>query len=148
MVANEGHAKRVRFWTTMLVALFASTAAAEKPRYVEGQVWEYRTRMGDEGSLLKIQSIESNAAFAAPVYHISVVGFRFANPRVKPELPHVPVGQATLDASVTSLSTRSAVFPEFRAGIDEWRAAKGGVFTISVAEIVDLIDKQTVSAGP
>jgi len=125
--------------------------AAPARSYAQGQVWEYRSRPGEGKSLLKIQRIGTVPGLEAngPVYHISVNGLKLA-PHVAGVLPHVPVSRETLDASVTRLSTRRPDFPGIEAGIEEWRQAQGGVFTISVAEIVELIDRSTrgLPAGP
>jgi hypothetical protein len=131
----------------VMAALFGAAQPAT-PRYAEGQVWEYRTRPGEEASLLKIQRIEDHPAFASggPVYHISVIGVRLG-PQIASILPHLPVSRTTLDASVTRLSTRQAEFPSPDEGIAEWRQARGGVFTISMAEILDFV-QQTVSPPP
>ena len=86
-------------------------------------------------------------AKSGPVIHISVVGFHVMNPRMTPVLPHAPVTTQTLDESVTALSATTPAFPDAGPGIAQWKEAKGGVFTISVAQIVDLIDKQTAHAG-
>jgi hypothetical protein len=40
------------------MAAGAMAATPTVDRYAEGQVWEYQTRPGDQGSLLKIQKIE------------------------------------------------------------------------------------------
>jgi hypothetical protein len=128
--------------------IFAALSGQSPPaKYSEGQVWEYKTRVGDEGSLLKIQRIEQDPAFQkyGPIYHISVVGVHLRNPTITPMLPHAPVSRATLDASVTKLSPDRREFPSADAGIEEWRQAHGGVFTISVAEIVEVLDQQTAS---
>ena len=116
--------------------------------YAEGQVWEYRTRPGEEGSLLKIQRIEQHPAFSAQggIYHISIVGLRLSGATQIRALPHAPVSRQTLDASVTRLATRSPDFPDAEEGIAHWRAAQGGVFTITVAEIAEMLD-QSLSAG-
>lgn len=131
-----------------ICAFFVVSGQALPAPYAEGQVWEYRTRPGDEGSLLKIQRIERDPAFekSGPVYHISVVGFHLQNPTVLPMLPHAPVTKQTLDASVTALSKSDRPFPPAEAGIEEWRQAQGGVFTISVAEIIDILDRQVAAA--
>jgi hypothetical protein len=134
---------------TCLAGFLALTAQTAPPRYAVGQIWEYKTRPGDEGSLLKIQAIEDDPAFAklGPVYHISVIGFHFHNPRMTPVLPHSPVSRETLDASVTRMTTNKATFPDVEAGIEEWHKARGGVFTIGVAQIVEIIDAQTEHFG-
>lgn len=128
--------------------LVALSGQSPMTPYTEGQVWEFKTRAGDEGSLLKIQRIDRDPAFAksGPVYHISVVGFRLRNPTIVPMLPHAPVSRATLDASVTRLSNSTPEFPPVDAGIAEWRQANGGVFTISIAEIIEVLDQQMAAA--
>lgn len=117
----------------------AAPAAAER-HYSEGQVWEYRTRPNEPGSLLKIQRIEQRGEAHGPVYHISLIGLQLG--RDAPEaLPHAPVSRETLDASVTRLSNSRADFPAVEEGIAEWRAATGGVFTITVAEIAAVVEE-------
>jgi len=136
----------------LVIALSILVSAAVQPpsieRYAEGQVWEYRTRPGDEGSLLKIQRVEpypnAPAGDALRVYHISIIGVRLGPEHAPTDLQHLPVSEVTLDASVTRRSESTAAFPTSDEGIAEWRAAQGGVFTISVAEIVGIVD-QTVS---
>lgn len=119
---------------------------ASPPEYVEGQVWEYRTRPQDAGSLLKVQRVEMMGA--KKVYHISVVGVHFEAPGFVGILPHLPVSDETLDASVTKLSTEKRDFPTsaLDQGIEQWRKARGGVFTIPVSQIVGIIDEQTAKA--
>ncbi|HEX8216248.1 MAG TPA: hypothetical protein VF577_02170 [Allosphingosinicella sp.] len=134
------------------VMLMCGTGGAEEPQarfdYAEGQVWEYRTRPGEEGSRLRIQRIErvGEAASRGPVYHISVSGVRLG-PGIAPMLPHAPVARETLDASVTRLAERQELsFSSADPGIAEWRAARGGVFTIPVAEIVATAE-QAIARG-
>ena len=133
---------------TMLAAVFAIgaftilTGFSEPDRYAAGQIWEYRTRPSDMGSLLKVQHVENHEVLGT-VYHISVIGIRLRNPEMHPELPHTPVSRETLDASVTELSTKTPVFPKPEDGIAQWRADDGGVFTIPVADIVEIVDRQT-----
>ncbi|MEA3057295.1 MAG: hypothetical protein QOF34_110, partial [Sphingomonadales bacterium] len=110
--------------------LSAGAATYAEPRqngYQVGQVWEYRTRPEDAGSLLRIQKIEEIPASAkvGPVYHISVIGVHFGGSLAGAELQHLPVSRETLDASVTRLSSSKAAFPDPSAGIAEWRSAKG-----------------------
>ena len=127
----------------------AGGAVAQADRYAEGQVWEYRTRPGDEASILKIQKIETGGAYekVGPVYHISVIGFKLTNPAVVPVLQQAPVTRATLDASVTRLSPRKDAFPDATEGIASWRKANGGVYTISVAQIIDGTELATRNLG-
>ena len=111
-------------------------------QYSEGQVWEYRTRPTEGGSLLKIQKIDHrpSAEEHGPVYHISLIGLQLG-PEVPGALPHAPVSRETLDASVTRLSKSRVAFPAAEEGIAQWRAANGGVFTITVAEIAEIMEQ-------
>ncbi len=125
-----------------LIAVVLLSGFGEPDRYAAGQVWEYRTRPTDTGSLLKIQQAENHPDFEGPVYHISIIGLRFRDTGIDPVVPHTPVSRRTLDASATRLSSETPDFPDPREGIAIWRSDKGGVFTISVAEIVEFVDQQ------
>ena len=138
--------RRLAILGLAMVALTALTGFQEPNRYAAGQVWEYQTRPGDEGSLLKIQRIERAPGRRGLVYHISVIGFRLSNPDVLPVLHHSPVSRATLDASVTRLSSSTAEFPDPSEGIAVWKRNNGGVYDIPVARIIEAIERQT--AGP
>ncbi|MBY0582485.1 MAG: hypothetical protein K2P68_06135 [Sphingomonas sp.] len=129
-----------------LVAL-ALSGQAPPATYVAGQVWEYHTRPQDAGSLLKVQRVEMMGD--KKVYHISIVGVHFSTPGMAGILPHTPVSDETLDASVTQLSTAKRDFPTaaLDEGIEQWRKARGGVFTIPVSQIVGIIDDQTAKAA-
>jgi hypothetical protein len=128
-----------------LGALAITTAGHSETQtvYREGQVWEYRARPEDNGSLLRIQKIETDPVFKkyGPIYHISVIGVRFNGIPLSGELAHLPVSRQTLDASVTRQSTASVTFPDAAPGIAEWRLAKGGVFTIPLSEIIGAVEQ-------
>lgn len=135
----------------LLLALPAEPPIAPEPaRYLEGQVWEYRTRPGEEGSLLKIQAVEDWPG-GGKVYHISVIGVRIAGMRGN-DLQHLPVSELTLNASVTRLSPSTAAFPLADEGMAIWRADRGGVYDIALAEIIAIIDQamggQSASPAP
>lgn len=57
----------------------------------------------------------------------------------------MPVSAATLDASVIKLSASKAAFPTSAVdeGIAEWQRARGGVFSITMSQIIEIIDEQT-----
>jgi len=136
-----------------LVAVLVTACGAAQPgddRYAEGQVWEYRTRPADAGSLMRIQKIEAFPSGGSErVYHISIIGVRLSNPGVQSVLQHLPVSRETLDRSVTRLGS-GGDFPglaQTEEGIATWREAQGGIFTITLAEIVDVVDEQTRDFG-
>ncbi len=109
-------------------------------------MWSYRTRPGDQESLLKIQKVEPTAT--ETIYHISVIGFRLKNPTIAPKIAHTPVSKQSLDASVLLAVDDPGTFPTADPGIAEWRAtAAGSFFTIPVAQIVEMLD-ETSSRSP
>ena len=117
----------------------------DKKHYAEGQVWQYHARPGDTGSTLQINKIE--IAGTREIFHLSVMDVCLENPMVSggvtSELPHFPVSRETLDKSVTSLLAAPPRLIDYQDGYQEWRrafdAGEGGVFTISVAEIVEVV---------
>ena len=127
----------------LLLAVQAESPIAPEPaRYLEGQVWEYRTRPGEEGSRLKIQRVEDwPGGGPGKVYHISVIGVRLGGRRNVTFLQHLPVSELTLNASVVRESPAGAVFPSAEEGIAMWREARGGVFDIPVAEILAVAER-------
>ncbi|MDQ0468247.1 hypothetical protein [Labrys wisconsinensis] len=126
-----------------IVASCAMSAEAAPRKYKVGQVWEYRARDQDKGSLLKIRRIDADIVSAKIgfIYHISIVGITWADERIPPTLAHAPLSGPALDASVTRLSTQSPDFPSATEGIAAWKRAKGGVWTVPVADVVDAVDR-------
>ena len=119
-----------------LAAVFGTTP--DRPPYQPGQVWEYATRPQDSGSRIKIQQIEQ--APDGTIYHISMIGARIGPDGKPAQVAHLPVSRRTLDASVTRLGPQDTAFPDAAEGIATWRENKGGVFTISLAEIADTLE--------
>ena len=115
--------------------------------FAEGQVWEYQNRPGETGSLLKIAKVERDPKLG-DVFHISIVGVKVKGPKgILTELPHAPVARVTLEKSVTKLSKSNVSFPDFQSGYTEWKNAKGGVFNVSVAEIVSFVEQAVSGAS-
>lgn len=139
----------MRLLIALILLMFAPLAAIAAPegapRYGAGQVWEYRTRPADEGSLLRIHSIEQFTS--GEIYHISLIGLAYGRGMADGGVfGHMAVSRETLDQSVTRLSDSPAAFPDPTEGIAQWRAANGGVFTIPIAEIIDGV-MTTITGG-
>ena len=132
-------------WLLIFVALLTCSSVFGADRYAVGQVWEYKTRPEDAGSLLRIAKIEKDPEFGI-VYHISVVGLRITNPKAPggrtTEVVHYPVSKGALDSSVTHLSTSKVTFPDVERGYPFWRSARdqgqAGVYEMPIADIVTL----------
>jgi len=119
-------------------------------QFAEGQVWEYRTRPADAGSLLKIQKIERVPAFArfGPVFHVTIISVHLGKPRDPADtMDHAPFSRGALDASVTKLSASTATFPDAAEGIAEWHKARGGMFMIPVASAVESVAQTLKKSG-
>lgn len=135
----------MNLFVALLGMLGFTVAQQPQPeRYAVGQVWEYTNRPQDIGSLIKIQQIESSSN--GPIYHISMIGVRLKSGGPASVLGHLPVSRQTLDASVTRQSKSSAMFPDAQEGIDTWRRANGGVFTVTLAQAAEFVE-QTLSQG-
>ena len=121
------------------------SGAMAPPKYAVGQIWNYHTRPQDVGSLVKIQQFEMMDG--KPVYHVSIIGVHLGRRDVVGTLPHLPVSDVTLDASVTQQSVKTGDFPESVAeGMAEWRRAHGGGWTIPLDQIVEVVDAQLRAA--
>ena len=123
------------------------SSADQAPPYAEGQVWEYRTRPGEETSTIQINKIEAHPRLNN-IYHISIFGVHVVNyhvpgGRVQTRLPHSPVSEQTLNSSVTRLVDLQTPDPVYLSGYQEWKRVfdegKAGIFTITIAEIVDFV---------
>src|SRR3546814_3123222 len=72
---------------------------------MEGQIWRYQTRPGEEASRLFIARIDHGLS-SQPIYHIYLDGLKLRNPLmaggVQETLPFAPVSREALEASVRS----------------------------------------------
>jgi|SRR6185369_13255437 len=125
------------------MSLLARLGIGRKVEFSEGQVWAYKTRLGEDSSTLLIQKVEANTAIG-PIFHISILDVRIRNSQaaegITTEMSHAPVTRQTLDQSCTRLVGRGTSDERYLDGYAEWKrsfdAGDAGVFTISVAEIV------------
>ena len=141
----------------LLLALLTTSAmigAVNAHDYAAGQQWSYQTRAGEEKSVVVIDLVEQDAKLGA-IYHISILHVNIHKPgsavRKETDLPHVPVSQKTLDASVIALLKTGEPVAAYRQGYAIWKesfdAGKAGVFTIPVTQIIDIIET-TIPKGP
>ena len=112
--------------------------------YAAGQVWKYRTRQGENSSQLYIAKVEPLPQGLA--FHIYVDGLHLKNRRgEQTALPHAPVSEKTLNASVTSLVAENTHIPDISEAYDIWREAydrgDAGIWDIPVAELVTIIEE-------
>lgn len=116
------------------------------PTFEAGQIWRYRTRAGEDQSRACIARVDM-LDNGTPVFHLYLDGVRIANPHVADGsgiqtcLPHVPVSLHTLQASLTELQASQQPMPDISEGWQQWKDAQGGIFTITLAEILDTIEQ-------
>jgi hypothetical protein len=76
------------------------------------------------------------------IVHVRVDGLKVRNPRdeIVPSVEHMPFTRDALLMSVIRLLRSTDTLPTME-GYDRWRADCGGVYTISVADAVSVMEK-------
>jgi hypothetical protein len=137
---------------SLLTVVVASSAHREDPlkevqdtKYKPGQVWSYKTRTNEQKSTITILRVDETPQ-AKRIVHIRVEHVQLTNCRGgnAPDFEHMPFSKEALDQSVLEV-IRSDKVPDFENGYTSWRAAwdakKAGYYTISVAEALDVAQK-------
>jgi len=130
--------------------LMASPAAADEPKYDVGQVWEFEAKGVKPGGLLVVQQVDpadGDENTPIDIYHISIVAELVEGFPNQLQIAHLPVSQQTLDMSVTELSDVELIFAGWEPGWAEWQKAQGGVFTISLSDIITMLT-ETMPEAP
>jgi hypothetical protein len=129
-----------------LIVMLSLLTLGAAPDFEEGQVWAYKTRPGEVESRLLIDKVEDDPKLGR-IFHISIskVQIKGGPITLTDELPHLPVSLQTLELSCTKLIGRSDPNPRYLPGYRMWRqaydAGRAGIYTISIAEILDLTEK-------
>jgi hypothetical protein len=148
--------KKSEFFLSFLLTAFVVqfVTAQDKPRqcptpevakdskFAPGQVWGYKTRDNEANSTLTILKVESIPKLGM-VIHIRVDRIRLRNCTGGPEpnkFEHMPFTREAVERSVTRLLKESSV-PDFQEGYNQWRKACGGVYTITVAEAINVAEE-------
>ena len=150
----------------MIVTLFASVPThgiaqtkpctnaiktAEDAKFSPGQLWAYNTRPGKPASTLTILKVDRIDKLGI-IVHIRVDGIQAHNPRgeLVPSVQHMPFTRDAILLSVVKLLRTNAT-SQTMEGYEYWRTHCGGVYIISVADAVDLMEKtldRGKQAGP
>lgn len=119
----------------------------EDEKFKIGQIWQYKTRKGEEESrviILKVDKFENEI-----IVHVSVLNAKIKNSQIKGgisnEIGHLPFSRESIDKSLTKLESSNNELPDFIDGYKQWKKAfnsgKGGVFTVSVMEAIDYVEQ-------
>lgn len=125
----------------LLLLLLPAAAFAQERTYAAGQVWEFQADDVQSDALLIIQQIDraDDDRAEGDIYHISLVAKLTEGPQDELHIGHLPVSKATLDGAVTRLSDTKLVFANWLEGWSMWRNSGGGVFTMSLSEIITMV---------
>jgi hypothetical protein len=126
----------------------AVPAPAKDDKYVPGQVWSYKTRPGESLSTVTILRVESLPK-AGVVIHVRIDGIQFKNCTGGPapsRIEHAPFARKAIDESTTRLLRTESAVPDHEVGYQDWLVHCGGVYTIGLAQMVD-VDDAAFNAG-
>jgi hypothetical protein len=116
--------------------------------YSPGQVWSYKSRPSEGSSTVTILRVETSPKVGV-IVHVRIDGVQFKNCKGGPApttIDHAPFTKIAMDKSVSRQLRTVSELPEFEAGYKDWLAHCGGVYTVSVAKMVD-VDDATFNAG-
>jgi hypothetical protein len=118
------------------------------PPLQPGQVWTYRTRVGEESSRAIIFKIERDLRYGT-LAHVALEGLYVHNPHVpggvSTGIAHLPYRAEQLRDSLVELESTRGGLPDL-AEYEKWRAAHergvAGIWRSSLADAIDLIEAQ------
>ena len=111
---------------------------ATDSKFEPGQVWEYKTRDGEEKSTITILKIEDFPKVGI-IVHIRIDHIRLHNcagGNSPDTIEHAPFLRSAIEASVTKLVKKDSV-PDFSDGYAQWVIDCGGIYSITVAEMLE-----------
>ncbi|WP_299492482.1 hypothetical protein [Acaryochloris sp. IP29b_bin.137] len=148
---------------SMLLAMTLLIGCAAEPllkktqmsQFQPKQVWTYKTRPGEEASRVVILKIDDHDQ-AGKIVHIHVRGVAIQNQQasggVTTVISHMPYAENALANSVIAVESEAESLPDFQKGYATWKRAfdkgEGGIFTIPVAEGVDIMQNALNSSSP
>lgn len=116
-------------------------------KFKVGQKWSYRARPGEESSYFIIVKIDNDPKLGR-IIHISMRGLKIKNPR-SPDgfsevVSHLPFAEEAIEKSEVKLLEEKVDLPDFKEGYRIWReafeAGRGGIYTITLAEAVAVME--------
>jgi hypothetical protein len=129
-------------------AATAANADAARPPLVVGQVWSVKAEPSTSAKVV-IDRIEEYGGHTA--VHVSLIdvpvppGLVIRQPTMS--LPHLPFDAEALAGSLDKLvATGASPVEHFEEGYAQWKAAKGGIFTISVPQAIEIVFKSVPKA--
>ncbi|MBC7669728.1 MAG: hypothetical protein H7236_15065 [Gemmatimonadaceae bacterium] len=134
--------------TAILFGLVAAAFAVSSATAAELAVGQ-TLACAPEGIVAVVGRLDPDGKGGAAIASVSLFDQR---PGAKIDvLGHIPVDAKVLAASCPKTQASQALAPDFEGGYASWRQAfesgKGGYFTISISEILDVVKKTMSEAG-
>lgn len=112
-------------------------------KFKAGQVWKYKTRPNEEGSVLTIAKVE-NEPKHGNIIHITVTNLKIKNPHAPSGytdlIGHMPLAERAVAERVTELTNEKPDLSRYKEGYQDWREAfdngRAGIWTLPVSECV------------
>ena len=130
----------------MFLGLISSQAMPANPpeapasKFRAGQVWAFKAPSDQAKARLTVLKVEDGGKLGI-IVHIALAGLSL--PKGQNSVSHMPFREDAVARSVTSLEQEAAPLPDFAEGYRKWRiahdAGEAGVFTLSVAEGIEVI---------
>ena len=115
-------------------------------KYKVGQVWSYKTRPEEKQSTFIVVRVESHPKLGN-IIHIALRDLKLKKPNGDfiEGANHLPFAEEAINKSAVKLVKEKADLPDYEEGYRQWReafdAGKAGVYTISVAEAVGVMEE-------
>ena len=144
--------KKIILLTLSFSLLLSSTSTQDvtdrNMKYKVGQSYSYEARPGEEKSSLVIVKIDDDPKLGK-IIHIALIGLKVKNRHIPDgfteNVNHMPFALDAIEKSGLKLLKEKTDLPDFEEGYRLWREAfearRGGVYTITVAEAVGVIEK-------
>lgn len=115
--------------------------AQDQAAFAPGQVWSIRSAISVPTRVVigRIETLPTGVAV-----HVSLLDVVIPNGAPgaggTTRIAHVPFDETALRASVDKLvGVGAEVLPAFETGYQQWRDDKGGIFTVTVSEVIELV---------
>ena len=112
-----------------------------------GDVWEYKTRPGEERSTITILRVESSPKVGI-IVHVAVDNLTWLDCESNAfaqSIPHMPLARGAIEASVTRRIASTRDLPAFEEGYRLWRDAfskqPAGIYVIPMKDAVSVAEK-------
>lgn len=106
-----------------------------------GDIWSFEGRENDPHPQILILGTEPFQDTTVIHVQISGIQLKISDRQTLSTIGHVPVSEENLRNSVNDYLGETDVLDEELEGIKLWREAKGGIYTVSLKEIVNIIEK-------